>query len=406
MTLRRGWVYGDARFASGPMLVSLGLVLFVLASIGSFRVHGDGRVFFEFLRQLFGEDTPYAVAYQFGTSLWNAPFYLAGKLFGEEEGFVAAAAAVSALATLYLGWRLLRRFELPCGPVVLLAAFFGSPLWFYVLFEPSYTHAFDTALLTAAIVAIFMLRDRPSVAAGLALAACAALLPITRYANAALVPFLLAPAVLYVPRRLAALVLVATAVFVGLLLALPLAAGIEYGAPPAVLNGEPSDPELDLLAPLKMLFTLHRGLFLWTPLTLLGLVGFALLLRRAGRDRATLSLLAAGAIALLGVHVMWGAEWDAGFSFSQRFLASLLPLELLGIAELVRRWRTPVVAAASATAVFSVFIGLNVYYGYRGQGGDGVDHILRLYTNGERSLPQLARIVGVDARERWRVLLP
>ncbi len=42
--------------------------------------------------------------------------------------------------------------------------------------------------------------------------------------------------------------------------------------------------KIDFAAPAKMLFTLKRGLFVWTPLTFFGVVGFLLLLHR---DRGT-----------------------------------------------------------------------------------------------------------------------
>ena len=156
------------------------------------------------------------------------------------------------------------------------------------------------------------------------------------------------------------------------ILALPLALDIPYGLPPSRAGCTLSSPprralvpqcfrlgslrpspvslwrqlaasttstpfEIDVLAPAKMLFTIKRGLFIWTPLTFFGVVGYLLLLRREPRHRVFLVGLGLSALALLLVHIVWGGFWAGGFSFSQRFLTALFPLFVIGIAELLAR---------------------------------------------------------------------
>ena len=58
------------------------------------------------------------------------------------------------------------------------------------------------------------------------------------------------------------------------------------------------DAQFDLRVPAKMLFSLQRGLFLWTPLTLLASIGFALLLRSRRDRRPYLWGLAVSALCL------------------------------------------------------------------------------------------------------------
>ena len=65
--------------------------------------------------------------------------------------------------------------------------------------------------------------------------------------------------------------------------------------------------DIDVLAPAKMLFTVKRGLFVWTPLTFFGVVGYLLFLRREPRHRDFLVGLGLSALALLLVHIVWGA---------------------------------------------------------------------------------------------------
>ena len=317
------------------------------------------------------------------------------------------ASATAAFLTLFFAWTLLRSLALPRGPIVLFAAFFGTPLWFYVYFEPSYTHAVDALLLTIVTCLILRSHRNGETWTCLALGACLGVLPAVRYANGAfsLVVLVALPAV--IPKRSVLYVIAAATGSAALIFLTPVAASIPYGGPPAALNAAGSDPSLDLMAPLKMLLSLHRGLFIWTPVTLVAGVGFVFLCVVRDEDRAPLRVIGIAALALISVHVAWGQAWDGGFSFSARFLAGLFPVYALGLAEVVRRLPRLGSVLALAGALFSIFVGLNVYYGYAGQSAtDGVDRIIRLYCEGERTVPGLLRGVAADARHRVDDLAP
>ncbi len=437
------------------MIACLVLYVLVVLTFASFRVNNDGLVYYRFLQRLVGENVPGAYAYQFGSAFFNLPFYLAAKFFqvivGCDSAFgaplnqaaITVASTVALLLTLYLGWRLLRELELPAGPAVLMLALFGSPLFYYTVFEPSYKHAVDALFATLFAFLLLHAARRPDGRTLAALGACLALLISIRYVNFV---FGIAPLVALgwrrelrrrVPGFLAAALVATLVVF-----AVPRARDIPFKrpvTPNAVSRPSPSPAlavaaigvppgfhhvcydrnipkELNLvqclrnrlgvqfapLAPLKMLFTLRRGLFLWTPLTALATIGFALLIRRRRDRRPFLAGLAAAAVALVLIHGVWGDFWTGGFSFSQRFLASLFPFFLLGTAEIVRRFGRAGTAVLTLCALFSVFLGLNLYVGYRGESErDGLDTIVRLYTTGERTPIDLLRKLGVRARERW-----
>ena len=91
----------------------------------------------------------------------------------------------------------------------------------------------------------------------------------------------------------------------------------------------------------RMLFSVRRGLFLWTPLTALTVLGVALLFRSRPERRRYLTILCVCAASLVCIHMLWGDFWTNGFSFSQRFFTGLFPFYLLGTAE-------PLVQAALA----------------------------------------------------------
>src|SRR5438552_13213162 len=136
------------RFFSRPMLVALAVSGLFAVTFSAFQVKGDALVYFNMMRRFFGEKPDFAFAYQFGSDVWNAPFFLVGKGLGAIFGFqphifhvsfeelsITAAAQVALVVTLYFGWRILRDLDLPAGPAVLFLTVFGSPLFFYVVFD-------------------------------------------------------------------------------------------------------------------------------------------------------------------------------------------------------------------------------------------------------------------------------
>jgi hypothetical protein len=263
--------------------------------------------------------------------------------------------------------------------------------------------------LGGTVLALLLLRasTAPAVSIPLALAVGALLGAMTtvRYANVALAA---GAAVVLVARRawMPAIAAGAAAIVVGgLLFSIPALRGIPYGATadPAFQEGVGSLVRIDPLVPLKMLFSLRRGLFVWTPLTFLSIVGVALLWRRDRTQRLLLSALLASGLATLLVYVLWGNDWWGGMGFSERFLTGLFPLYLIGLAELLRRRPTLTTVVAAACIAFSFFIALYRYYGYQGvDRTDGVDTVVRLFTSGEETPSEFARVKLVHpVKDRW-----
>jgi hypothetical protein len=439
-------------FLTVPMRVVLGLYLLFAVTFASFRVANDGLVYYDFLRRFFGDRLPGGggYAYQFGTAFFNAPFYLAARaieaaagsvtVFGAplREAAIAVASNVALVLTLYVGWRLLRRLDLPAGPAVLLLALFGSPLFYYTAFQPSYKHAVDALFLTLFVYLLLRVLEEPAPRTAVALGACLAVLVSIRYANIALLPGALLPFLVrrdFARLRYAGLACVATAAF---LFALPAVRHIPFKRPQgaSALAGQAPvarppvvraagffipDPCKDYpryeinwiaclrnklgivpsaLGPPRMLVSVRRGLFLWTPLTAFSVLGVALLFGSRPRQRTFLLCLSMSALLLVWIHGLWGDFWTNGFSFSQRFLASLFPFYLLGTAELIRRFRLRAAVVLTLCALFSLYAGFNHYLGYKGiSEQDGLVSVLT--TKGDRDVAQTFRLIGVKALKRW-----
>ena len=159
----------------------------------------------------------------------------------------------------------------------------------------------------------------------------------------------------------------------------------------------------DPVTPLKMLGSDHRGLFLWTPLTALAVVGFVLLVYRARHDdrRQFLLTLSASAFALLFAHSIWGF-WDGAFSFSSRFLTALFPVFLIGVAELRRRFGGADLRAPDRVRSVVNDARVRALIGYEGiTAGDGVR---RTWAVTRQTHDQLEHKLKLSATDRWKYL--
>lgn len=449
------------RFLSPRMLASIVAYLLVAVSYLQARITDDGVIYYDFMRRLVGEDVD-AYAYQFGVVFWNLPFYVLSRLVRIANGdewiehvsigqiSVAVATTAAIIALFYVCWRLVRELGLPGGPGAILLTVFGSPLFYYGIFQTGLKHAFDALLVS--VLALLMLRATvrpPTPRLAILVGLVVALLISVRYAN-----IVLLAGVIYVfarQRSLTQAYLAAVTALMGAtaILALPLLYGVPYGLPPtesaapveastasartlahtlvparsalglprvaetapplAAVGGVDNIDsfEIDVLAPAKMVFTIRRGLFVWTPLTFFGVVGYLLLLRRVPRHRTFLAGLGLSALALLLVHIVWGGFWAGGFSFSQRFLTALAPLFVIGIAELLARTRMLITPVLVVCVAWTVFLALHHFYGYdQVSYRDGADRIVELYWTGEENSETFwrDRISGPVGRH-WRAYL-
>ena len=369
--------------APRPVLViSAVWVAFALNFIHLQNVHHtDAEVNYDFLLRMVGTRVPGTVAYQFGLAIAWLPAYVLGRAvsaLGRPEfdgvpmpqAMIACGSIVYVLGTMLLAFVLLRRLELRYAAPVSLIALFGSPLFFLGSFSPLHSASVETFLLTLALLpllAIFRSTATgggliPPITAGAVLAAAATV----RWFNIAEAVAVVACLLVYRRNRDAAWVAASTAVFTGLLLLIPVGLGVTlfqshgYGA--GLLAFSP------LTLP-RMLFTDYRGLFIWTPLTLLSVIGYVRLVRRRSADRPFIVTAGAMGVALALAYESYPA-WDAGLSFSARYLAPLYPLFALGLAGIVD-WRPRIVwAAATAATAWTLFLGLNVGLPFGGYGFD------------------------------------
>jgi hypothetical protein len=311
--------------------------------------------------------------FAYGVALMQAPFWLAAHLLADEkDGFsrpyrqaVNAAGVFYAVLGLWFTFWLLRRWFSPTTALWTTAGVaLGTNLFYYGVIEPGFSHAFSffaIALLLYSVARTFEEPGRMNRAFWMLACVALALVFAIRQVN------LLFAAPLFftgcttwatvqerlrlVVRRGMILIPIATLVLV----AAPQIAYYLYltGRPFAYSYGSHEGfPNLFSPQLLGVWFAPENGLFPYTPLLLLAVVGMGWMMRRGNLT----GWLAAGVF--LGVSYLYGSWWDPvlGCSFGYRGLTDYLTLWAVPMAYAVHRWRQRPQGTRLALAVLALGI--------------------------------------------------
>ena len=329
---------------------------------------GDSQVQFTFVQRLFG-DARTADGYFFGLALAEAPFYAAGKLLGYcglhsvsgkpvEQTTVALGLGLITVAAWPLLQSVCRGLRLRHGAFAILAAGLGTPLFYYATFVPGKDHALDALLFSAAIYLAYRYFSAARVEPWLpyAIGAVFGFSCTVRYFNGAeAVAFVLV--LVYWRRWRDAITVGATSAVVCLALFL---IPILYSA--SVFSGGPATENTLTFAPLnplRMLFTDHRGYFVWSPIGALGALGYIVLFRRRPDDRRFLVAVVAMALAVMSSYALI-PFWDGTWAFGQRFYTPLFPVVAIGLAGLLEATPRPAMIAAAVATAWTLFLCFNL----------------------------------------------
>lgn len=329
----------------------------------------DEMVQYTFVRRLYG-DASHALGYYFGLGLLEAPFYGIGKLIdhaglhtvaGDPVRPAAVALGLGLLST--FAWPLLasvmQDMRLPGAGFAILAAAFGTPFFYYATFVPGKDHAVDALLISAVVYLSYRYcrSDGREQWTTVALGAVFGFAYTVRYFDGAAAVMLVLLLALWRRWRDAAVVAGVSAVVCGLLFLVPFGLGVH------VFSGGNYSPDTVLtfapLNPLRMLFTNHRGFFVWSPVSVLSVLGLALLFRSRPAHRRFLTAVCAMAVGLMAAYALV-TFWDGTWTFGQRFFTPLFPIVALGLAGLIDAVPRTAVAAASVAATWSLFLAFNL----------------------------------------------
>jgi hypothetical protein len=378
-----------AGILAGPLLAGLGLALagrprgrlvlaaalavsFSMAAAVGPEFRGDSPSYFAYLRSAaFDHDLDFANEWELwgfpaqavtatghrqnvhsvGPAVAWAPFYLlahayvklglAGAPFPADgySGPYRRAAALGTLTAVLLGAALLlqvtaARFGVRVALLAVAAAVAASPIAYYAFVVPAMAHGLAFAAAAAVVWAWHRAAARPSLAAWVLLGAAVGLVALVRW-QGAVCGLLAAPLLVdQLRRRTARAWWAAAAAGAAVLVFVPqlMVWRILYGRLLTLPQGRGfmdwSSPHL-----WDTLVSADHGLFTWTPVLLLGLLGLVFLLRDS-------PVFAAGALLVFSATA-WvnGAvrDWAASDAFGARRYDVVVPLLAVGIGALVAR---------------------------------------------------------------------
>jgi hypothetical protein len=296
-----------------------------------------------------------------GTALLWAPFFAIGHAAaaltgaptdGFSQPYISAVAVGSAIyggMALLLTWAICRR-AVGAGGLATALVWLGTPLVFYMYVAPGFSHAGSAFAVSLFLWIWLLVRERWTPGGAAALGAAAALMAMVREQDAFLV---VGPAIDFVrwaagsrpggrplragratPGRAAAVAL--TGMGTAVLIYLPQL--LAYAA----LNGHPG-PTREVSRKMSwssphafgVLWSPEHGLFFWTPLALVAVLG--LLWLAAGgvtKGRSDARWIATVALVMFAVQVYVSGSvesWTVAGSFGQRRFVGITPILALGL---------------------------------------------------------------------------
>jgi hypothetical protein len=312
--------------------------------------------------------------YGVGEAVLIAPFFAGGYALavatGQPRGGFSwpfeAAASAAGLVYMLLGLALVasvlgRWFSHRTVALTLLGLAFGAAVFDYGTFEPSMSHVYSFFAIALALRLTLWVWERPGLGGAASLGAALGLVGLIRLTNLSIVVFCVLVGVAArrdVARRVRVLArrpgLVAAGAAAAGLVLLPQAAYWHAVTGHWITNPYRGEGEhLDLLHPhlVGVLLSMRKGLFFWTPLTILAVLGFVVV------GRVARPLLLASVVYLpiaVWIVASWSIWWY-GDSFGMRALIDQMPVFALGLAALIETSQGLVGrAVGAAVAVTSV----------------------------------------------------
>jgi hypothetical protein len=345
-------------------------------------------------------------AFPIGPALLSLPAYAVARLGGLLAGIPRPEATwlpgtvafnlvslLLGLAGLLLCQRIATRFAgAGAAAAATILCWLAGPLLFYASLQTDYSHTFS--LFAVALFAYLALVTAPEASLGrwALVGAAAGLMAVTRWQDlvyVALVPFVLAPGLTrrtLGPRLLRVLAAGAATVLVSIpqLWSTHLIHGYWIPQVAPALTMDFAHPQVWLT-----LFSSHHGLLAWAPVLALGVIGLAMLFRRA-------RWAAAGMLACLALTLWVNAslsEWWEGVAFGGRRFIGAYPFFIVGVAVLIERlprWsRRLQLALAAALVAWNVLLLAQFRYIQNGDVDPGYGGLVRAQFQALKFVPRL-----------------
>ena len=260
-----------------------------------------------------------------------------------------------------------RRWGSTSAVYAIVAAVCATPLLWYALFDPSYSHTFSIFTITAFAMLLYQTSERRSVLVSVALGVLAALIVLVHYQEGLFIVLMPAEALWFAARRRlsmrhAAGYAVSFVTFAVCLL------------PQLVINRVLFERWLPAAAPdisfdfrhpqlLAILFSTHHGWIAWSPLVVVAVLGLPAAVRKLGWFAVTLIL-----IGVIDVFLNASlSDWYGGSAFGARRLTDQTLLLTLGFAAAfnwlaTRRLTVAVPLLTALGALWTILLAARFYY--------------------------------------------
>jgi len=383
-------------------LIVSSIFLFFAFGFNVYRVQSDGTFYYSFLEYILRIPDPESVSvlsnnpgfYQSGCAYFNVPFYLvaylAEKLFPGPISFngitlrqiaINLASNFYMLLSLLLSVRILKRLNFKYRILPVLSVLFSTTAFTAAVIVPSFNHAVDIFLVTLTVYFFIIYRDaKPQ--KHFWLGPVYVLLILVRYTNFILiVPLSLYYLAFKEFKKLKYL-------FIGIvsfIWVLPLIFYIYNGNLFSFMqnindtgiffSGVSIVPKYFFK---NLLHPVH-GLFIWSPVTILSILGLLFF----PKMQQKLAYLLLGFFLSLLLMYSFIPFWYGGWSFSNRYLSGLFPIFVIGLAAFLERYKKKAILLIVILTSYSIVLyfswRLNIVHGEYGMPQD----MITAWRNGE-----------------------
>lgn len=359
-------------------LIVVSIFMFFAFGFNVYRVESDGCLYYRFLEYILHLPNPesFAAGYynpgfqQAGSAYFNLPFYLPAYFIERLlphipsfNGITLRQIAINLASNFYVALslilviRVLKQLNFKYKILPVLSVLFSTTAFAAAVVVPSFNHAVDI-FITTLFVYLFLVNQNKLPRRDFLMGVVYVLAVLVRYFNFV---FIL-PALIYLftskeYKRIKYFIFgIASSIWI-IPLVFYLYNGSFLASAPHIAT--PADFfSGSQLAPIYIFkYLLHplHGLFIWSPVTALSL--FGLLYFSKVKQSLGYTLFA------IWFFILWlygyFPGWSAGWSFSNRYLVSLFPIYIIGLAAFLERYKRIAVYLILAATIYSVILYLN-----------------------------------------------
>lgn len=325
-----------------------------------------------------------------GPAILSLPAYLVAAALNPSgtPQFLPPFSTAYTLASLFYGlialalvYRLLRRlgYSPEASGIAIVAIALTSPLLYYLVYSPSYSHTFSAFAVTLFVYVWWTRRDNRTWKGWVVLGFLGGLMALVRWQDGPLMAITL----LDVPRARWRLLLMAPGTLVSFSPQLVVDKLIfghwQPGAPAVAFDPFPGHY-------LDVLFSSLHGLFVWSPMLIAAVAGYWFV--KNNTVRAAFAICFVMQVAIIGAFVYW----YGGFAFGMRFLINLTPFFAIGLAAVASRIR-PVLSwlVIAALAAWNFVLVLSFTYTIKEDVAPGYIGLVKTQFQSLRLLPHLVQ---------------